>query len=456
MTRKLLHIYLLFTASFFCIIASAQQDTLVKSLPPAHDTIITDTVTKEVLIPLRQRVADEIKKNIDQLNRDKIAARQNKVLDDILDISQKANDYLESGIDTAGIASQLDYILRLYDVGGDGVFTNKGTTQTERNLATTSSLLRELLNRAEISKHSLESYHKNLVGFQNNIDSLASDSILIELPSDSISLINLISKISVVTKEMRPADTLLKKAIQKVQLLQTRINFVTVKLEDGIEQIEKYREQLGASLSDKETVNLWEPVAFKRPMKEIFFLSNEKARLVLSFYSKNNSGKIVLLFLLIAGLTIFLRNLKKKLYSDKTLPAGQPEYVVLGYPLLSSVIIVLCVFQFIFPQPPFVFSVVLWSISAVILTLLFRNFIIKYWLTAWFVMLVLFFLAIIDNLILQSSRIERYGMLILSLTGAAYGLIFLIGGRRKELKEKGIRIFMGFFILMELISAIAN
>jgi small-conductance mechanosensitive channel len=457
MTRKLLHIYLLIVASSLCVIASAQQDTLVKQAPPpAQDTIITDTVTKEVLIPLRQRVADEIKKNIDQLNRDKIAARQNKVLDDILEVSQKANDYLESGIDTAGIASQLDYILRLYDVGGDGVFTNKGTTQTERNLATTSSLLRELLNRAEISKHSLESYHKNLVGFQNNIDSLASDTILIELPSDSISLINLISKISVVTKEMRPADTLLKKAIQKVQLLQTRVNFVTVKLEDGIEQIEKYREQLGASLSDKETVNLWEPVAFRRPMKEILFLSKEKARFVLSFYSKNNSGKIVLLFLLIIGLAIFLRNLKKKLYADKTLPADQYEYVVLGYPLLSSVIIVLCVFQFMFREPPFVFSVVLWSISAVILTLLFRKFIIKYWLSAWFVMLTLFFLAMIDNLILQSSRIERYGMLLLSLTGATYGLIFLIGGRRKELKEKGVRIFMGFFILMEIISAIAN
>ncbi|HMK19068.1 MAG TPA: mechanosensitive ion channel domain-containing protein [Chitinophagaceae bacterium] len=457
MARKLLHTYLFIVASSFCVIASAQQDTLVKQVPPpANDTIITDTVTKEVLIPLRQRVADEIKKNIDQLNRDKIAARQNKVLDDILEVSQKANDYLGSGIDTAGIASQLDYILRLYDVGGDGVFTNKGTTQTERNLATTSSLLRELLNRAEISKHSLESYHKNLVGFQNNIDSLASDTILIELPSDSISLLNLISKISVVTKEMRPADTLLKKAIQKVQLLQTRVNFVTVKLEDGIEQIEKYREDLAASLSDKETVNLWEPVAFRRPMKEILFLSKEKAKLVLSFYSKNNSGKIVFLFLLIIGLALFLRTLKKKLHAAKTLPADQQEYLVLGYPLLSSVLIVLCVFQFIFREPPFVFSVVLWSISAVILTLLFRNFIIKYWLSAWFVMLILFFLAMIDNLILQSSRIERYGMLLLSLTGATYGLIFLIGGRRKELKEKGIRIFMGFFILMELISAIAN
>src|SRR6187402_1307028 len=352
MTRKLLHISLLFFASFFCIIASAQQDTLAKPQPAAHDTIITDTVDKKVLIPLRQRVADEIKRNIDQLNLDKIATRQNKVLDDILEVSQKANDYLENGIDTAGIASQLDYILRLYDVAGDGIFKNKGTTQTERNLATTASLLRELLNRAEISKHSLESYLKNLVGFQNDIDSLASDSILIELPSDSISLLNLISKISVVTKEMRPADTLLKKAIQKVQLLQTRVNFVTVKLEDGIERIEKYREQLGASLSDRETVSIWEPVAFKRPMKENFQLSKAKTKLVFSFYSKSNAGKIVLLILLIAGLTFFLNNLKKKLRAAQPLTAGEQEYPVLGYPILSSVLIVLCVFQFIFKQPP--------------------------------------------------------------------------------------------------------
>src|SRR6187397_3108053 len=212
MTRKLLHIYLLFTASFFCIIASAQQDTLVKPKAPAHDTIITDTVTKEVLIPLRQRVADEIKKNIEQFKADKIIARQNEILDNILKVSQKANDYLEKGLDTAGIASQLDDVLRIYDVAGDGVFTNKGTTQTERNLATSSKLLKELLNKVEIGKQTLDSYLKNLVSFQNRIDSLASDSILIELPSDSVSLVHLTSKITVVTNEMRPADSMLKKA----------------------------------------------------------------------------------------------------------------------------------------------------------------------------------------------------------------------------------------------------
>jgi small-conductance mechanosensitive channel len=453
MAKKSLLLSLFILAASFCNTGSGQD-----SIPPqvAHDTIITDTVRKEVLIPLRQRVSEEIRKNIKQLSADKIAARQNEILNDILKVSQKANDYLEKGVDTAGIASQLDYVLRLYEVAVDGIFINKGSSQTDRNLATSSTLLKELLNRTQIGKNTLDSYLKTLVGFQNNIDSLASDSILIELPSDSVSLANLISKITLVTKEMRPADTLIKKAIQKVQLLQTRVNFVTIKLEDGIEQIEEYREELSSSLSNRETVNLWAPVAFRRPFGEIYFLSKEKARLVLSYYSKNNSGRIIFMFLLIVGLTLFLRNLKKKLHADQSTSADQKEYLVIQYPLLSSAVIILSIFQFIFPSPPFVFTMVLWTISVLALTFIFRNYISKYWKTAWLVLMLMFFLAIADNLILQSSRIERYSMLLLSLAGVVFGLVFLIGGRRKQLKEKGVRVFMGFFILMELIAAFAN
>ena len=450
MGRKLPHISLLFLASSFCMIASAQQKT------SAHDTVITDTVTKEVLIPLRQRMADEIKKNIEQFNADKITARQNELLDDILKVSQKANDYLEKGIDTAGIASQVDYVLRIYDVAVDGVFTNKGSAQTERNLATSSKLLRELLNRIEIGKRTLEYYIKNMVGLRNDIDSLASDSILIELPSDSVSLVNLISKITLVTEEMRPADSQLKKAIQKVQLLQTRVNLVIVKMEDGIEQMEKYREDLAASLSDREMAYLWEPVPFRRPFTEIYYLSKEKAKLVLSFYSKSNSGRIMLVILLIAGLTVFIRNLKKKLDAVQSSSIGQREWIVLRYPLFSSLVIILCVFQFIFPRPPFGLNSIFWILSALSLTFIFWNFIIKYWRFAWLVLMLMFLMAILDNFVLQASRAERWGMLSLSLMGVIFGVVFLIGNHRRELREKGILIFIIFFILMELISAVAN
>src|SRR5580765_6678284 len=68
----------------------------------------------------------------------------------------------------------------------------------------------------------------------------------------------------------------------------------------------------------------------------------------------------------------------------------------------------------------------------------------------------MFFLAVVDNLILQASRIERYGMLLLSLTGVVLGFTFLTSSHRKELKERGVRIFIGFFILIELIATVAN
>ena len=450
MTKKLLHIFLLILASSFCIIGFTQQVT------PAHDTIITDTVAKEVLIPLRQRLADEIKKNVEQFKAEKITARQKEILDNILKVSQKANYYLEKGIDTAGIASQLDYVLRIYDVAGDGVFTNKGTTQTERNLATSSKLLQELLNQTTIEKQRLDSYFKNLVGFKNQIDSLASDSTLIELPSDSVSLANLLSKVRLVTNEMRPADSLIKKAIQKVQLLQTRVNFVIIKLEDGIGEMEKYREDLASSLTDRETANLWEPIIFRRPFSEIFSISKEKVKLVSSFYLKNNSGRTGLLFLFIAALTLFIRNLKKKLRAAQLSPADQQEWLILRFPLLSSVFIILCTFQFIYPKPPFGLTSTLWIISALCLTIIFWNFITKYWRNAWVILLLMFFPAVFDNMILQASRAERYGMLLLSLMGVISGVVFLSSPRRKELKEKGVLIFIAFVVLMELISAVAN
>jgi hypothetical protein len=43
----------------------------------------------------------------------------------------------------------------------------------------------------------------------------------------------------------------------------------------------------------------------------------------------------------------------------------------------------------------------LWAISVLALTFIFRNFIIKYWMTAWLILVGMFFLAIINNLTLQ-------------------------------------------------------
>jgi small-conductance mechanosensitive channel len=202
--------------------------------------------------------------------------------------------------------------------------------------------------------------------------------------------------------------------------------------------------------------NIWGPVTFRRSFKELSRVSTEKARLVLSFYSKNHSGKIFILFLLIAGVMVFIRNLKKKIREAQAPGSEDPAHLVMRHPLLSSLLIVPSVFQFIFPTPPFIFSVILWIISVAALTFIFRNFITKYWMMAWLIMVGMFLLAAADNLILQASRIERWGMLFLSLAGIISGAAFLLSGRRKELKERGIQIFITFLVLMEIIAVIAN
>jgi len=133
--------------------------------------------------------------------------------------------------------------------------------------------------------------------------------------------------------------------------------------------------------------------------------------------------------------------------------AGQ---LILRYPVLSAVVIVLNLFQFIFPYPPFIFNCLFWIISAISLTLIFRNFIAKFWMFFWLTTLLLFLLCCADNLILQASRTERWGMLILASAGVLSGTFFLSSKHKKQLREKLIIYFIGMLVLLELASIITN
>jgi len=61
-----------------------------------------------------------------------------------------------------------------------------------------------------------------------------------------------------------------------------------------------------------------------------------------------------------------------------------------------------------------------------------------------------------DNLLLQESHTERIFILILALVGLVAAVVFLIKGDRNKLKEKWIVYFIGFVILLEAASIVAN
>src|SRR5215472_5992351 len=107
----------------------AQSDS-IQQKPPY------DSAKHSLLNSFKQYGAEEERKNTIEYNEDTIATKQDEILEQIRGTTLEAKNYLSNALDTAGLGTELDEIENWYNVSRDGVFTNTGTTQTNRNLET--------------------------------------------------------------------------------------------------------------------------------------------------------------------------------------------------------------------------------------------------------------------------------------------------------------------------------
>jgi small-conductance mechanosensitive channel len=436
--------------------AFAQHDTA--QLKHAYDSVINngDTAISGALASFKQFGFDEQRKNLIEYSEDTIATKQDEIIEKIRNTTLDAKNYLRNALDTTGLGTELNKIEDWYNVTGDGVFINTGSIQTNRNLETSADILKELLARTLTRKSSLDNYYKDLVSFRNKIDSFNRAGVLYKFSSDSAALIRYVKKLIVLAEEVRPVDSAFKKTLTNVSELQTAVNGFVNDLNSSIEQIEIFRKELSGRAFSREVANLGGPTGSSRPFSEIIDFSQIKGALAFVFFIRNNLGRIILIFILVLTVTIFLANLKRNLRSQDLLTKDLRGQIVLKYPVLSAFVIVLSLFQFIFFDPPFIFNALVWTISAIFLTIIFRKFIARYWMLAWYTMLILFLFVCADNLILQASRAERWIMLALSIAGIFSGSIISMTGRKRVQREKWIIYFIDFFVLMQLAALFAN
>ena len=212
-----------FTAFLFLVLLSFEA---IAQQSDTNALVMPDTVKSSLKKSIKDSAKSNSKESFLRFKEDIIATRQDGLIENIRQITQAARNYLKIGIDTIQINADLDSVANLYGVIGDGIFTNKGTAQTNRNISTSTILFYEVLNKTLASKTIVDKYYKNLVNFRNEIDSLASSSILYEYPKDSIVLKQYLQKIAVTSLEIKPTDTALKKALFSIKALQTKINFI--------------------------------------------------------------------------------------------------------------------------------------------------------------------------------------------------------------------------------------
>jgi len=229
-----------------------------------------DTVAKRSIMERIREISEkESKASIEDVEADRAAIIQYKVLEQIKAGMQKARLYLRNGIDTNGIKTEISLIKRDMDVAGDGVFTNKGTAQTFRNLSVTSKIFAELYRKSNSRRIKLESYHDALNTFRFQLDSLSANPALFKFGRDSASAIKYFKQLVLVAREISPIDSSLKEASDNVQTLLNDINTTNLSLQNNLDLIADYQLDMARNTFTREFNNIWQEVGYSRPMAEI-------------------------------------------------------------------------------------------------------------------------------------------------------------------------------------------
>jgi len=443
--------FVLFYACVFNSLSlqAQKKDTLNK-------TTVADSTKLNFVAKMQAFARRSSQSSASDLEADKAAISQIKTFDEIRRTMQKAKIYLKGNLDTPGTKLELQQIEEDFVIAGDGVFTDKGSAQTFRNLTATSKILNELLNKANLRKAKLDIRQQELNNFRYQLDSLMSVPALFKFSTDSVTLMKYLQKIKVIAYETTPVDSALNLAVNNIQTLLNQVNMTAFKLEGSLGEIESYQTDMADHTLKRDFDNIWGPAGSYRSFGEIIDFSKTKGLLTLSFYAENNIGKLLLLFILTLTSFIYLRSLKKIYIEGNLLKPDFEGQLVIRYPLLSAILLVISLFQFFLQSPPFILNVILWSISCVCLSFIFRNYISKHWMRIWLLMVLLFLMAGIGNLILQASRLERWIMLGISVAGVILGLFSFGKKHRDELREKWILWSIGLMTVLELAAVLTN
>ena len=436
--------------SIFSINASAQGRN--------SDSSVTsrDSIAKGFLDRMQDFAKESAIKSKAEFDADKAIAIQLRIFEEVRLTMQSAKSYMKSGLDTSALKQNLKEIQGDFTIATDGVFINKGTAQTYRNLTATKKIINELIGEARLSKLRLDTRQQALTGYRFRMDSLLTTPALFNFPKDSLELMDYLHSLVTLAKETGPVDSALRIAGRNVQRLLNAYNLEINQLKLSVDEIEHDEQKMAKTTLSREFPNLWKTPGSYRPFQEILNFSKVKGLLTLRFYAINNLWKLVAFTGLAMLSFLYLRSLKT-IYTSKGLMNNSYEgQLVIRYPVLSAVLLVISIFQFIFFSPPFILNVIFWLISCICLTIIFRGYITRYLMWVWLLMVTFFFLAAADNLVLQASRTERWFMLVVALAGIFSGIVIIFQRRQHELREKWIAYSIGFMVFLEICSVALN
>lgn len=384
-----------------------------------------DSIVKELgikdktsLILLKSKAEGEKKMREEKYINYQNVQKQNRLFNLIELEIQNAKFLLTKGFNYKDVAEEIHQLKDWEAFAVKGIVGKKFSVLTDRNLSSTSILLDELLKRStdRLEKISLE--NQQLSRTQEKIDSLVAQKSLYYVPSDSVSREIYRAQSERTIKDITLISERLKNAVDSIQTLEITGDQLKYKIETDIIENNRLRKLEQNQLFTKKV-----PV-FKRPVINIdpFTTSIRTNYLVMYFYLINNKNSILTMLLLIIGTAIYFRLQKGKFIDMGFKKEMLLDINILNSPISAAFLVVLNLYQFVLPMPPLIFSIILWTISTIALTLMMlhtiRTFVWKVLITIFVLNLLAFF----DIIILIHFVGESFLILAINILGIGIGL----------------------------------
>ncbi len=369
---------------------------------------------------------------------------------------QNTRHYLNQGFEYKKVLDLIEQVKAWKEIAIDGVIVNKDSLQTNRNLTATSILLKELVSRTNIWLSTIYKYHSTLGMHQRRLDSLSQDNTLYKVPEDSTAAVTYYQKLLAFKKELGPVNADLKSAMDSIQHIEFQVNYLKASLESYISETEALRKQMDDSVYSKELKSFSQTSSRFKTFSEIIAFSRAKANLLIVFYIANHLFKIMLMLLSVVVLYVYLRFLLRRSKNANVFDQLIQRTQLLNYPLASAILISFTIFQFFLPLPPFIITSYIWLISSIALTVILRKSMPRFWFYTWTVFQLLFVIALFDNYLLAYSVAERWVILIMSITGLATGLYFILSRKGRHSKDKMVFALLIIMALYEIGSIFSN
>jgi potassium efflux system protein len=336
------------------------------------------------------------------------------------------NTNFSHGLDTAEISAELPSVERRVKIFR--TLIDRYRSSTLRYFYAIRDILTQNEEQLEVWQRQLEEINNRLIQTRRELDSFTKDTSLNVIPSDTALITTFINQRNGIEQKWAALDTINKKALLKVGLMQNRVAALYISIVDEKEEINLKLRNFSVRALSCEAGYIWDIDSNNGTTFFSAFKNSAQAnyKLFKFFFIRDSLWHIVSVLIFVAFLAWVYRNRKKiqrtKVEHQEIL--SQTNYVV-SYPLISSVLVATVIIPYIYDHPPMVFL-------EGILLMLFLSVLILVKRTCpkplYDYLHQLFWIAVlysITNLFVESSNTDRYLVLVLSLVTILVSLRFL-------------------------------